>query len=300
MRTLPALAVTTLAVLSLAGCTGATPGGTSPSPSGSGRVPVVASTNVWADVVEQVGGDLVEVTTIIDDPAADPHSFEPSTRAQLALSRAALVVRNGGGYDDFVDTMLSSLDTEPVVVDAVTVAGHGDGLNEHVWFDVPSVGRVADEVAAQLSTLDPDHQSLYAAGAATFGGALDGLTAATARARTQVEGRGVAVTEPLPLYLLEAMGLRNLTPTEFSEAIEEESDVPPAAMRQMLDLFTSRTADLLVVNEQTTGPQTEQVARAADEAGVPTVAVRETLPAGDDYVTWMSATIGAVTNALAS
>ena len=72
---------------------------------------VVASTNVWGDVAAQIGGDHVAVTSIISDPSADPHGYEADARNQLALSRAALVIENGGGYDDFVDSMLAAATT---------------------------------------------------------------------------------------------------------------------------------------------------------------------------------------------
>src|SRR3954468_22454305 len=71
-------------------------------------VRVVASTDVYGDLVATIGGDRVEVTSVIDDPSADPHSYEANVRTQLAVSRADLVVENGGGYDDFMRTLLSA------------------------------------------------------------------------------------------------------------------------------------------------------------------------------------------------
>ncbi|MCL2668250.1 MAG: zinc ABC transporter substrate-binding protein, partial [Micrococcales bacterium] len=83
------------------------------SSGGDGKISVVTSTNVWGDVVAQVGGDLVDVTSIVSDPSADPHSYEGSARVQLALSKADLVVVNGGGYDDYATTMLDGLSSAP-------------------------------------------------------------------------------------------------------------------------------------------------------------------------------------------
>src|SRR4051812_24567604 len=87
------------------------------------RVHVVASTDVYGDLVATIGGDRVEVTSVIDDPSADPHSYEANVRTQLAVSRADLVVENGGGYDDFMDTLLSATGADPTVLNAVEVAG---------------------------------------------------------------------------------------------------------------------------------------------------------------------------------
>ena len=281
-----------VAVLATGACSSSTPS--------DGRVHVVTSTNVWGDVVTQVGGGLVDVTSLIDNPSADPHSYETNARAQLALSRAALVVRNGGGYDDFLTTMLSALGAAPVVVTAVDLSGaYAAQGNEHVWYDLPTVGAVADAVAHELSVLDPTNATTYVANAATFHTGLADLAAATAAIAANHAGTPVALTEPVPHYLLAAAGLNDITPPAFSTAIENETDVPATVLAQMLDLLAGRRVAALVNNSQTAGPQTELVVRAAQNAGVPVVGVRETLPAGQDYVTWMGATIAALAAALA-
>lgn len=113
-----------------------------------------------------------------------------------------------------------------------------------------------------------------------------------------VDGDEVAYTEPVPGYLFDAMGLDNVTPDDFSEAIEEGDDVPPAALNATLKLFTSGEAKLLAYNEQTSSPETEQVQQAAEDADVPVVGVTETLPKGEDYVSWQQANIDAVKAAL--
>jgi zinc/manganese transport system substrate-binding protein len=264
-------------------------------------IQVVASTNVYGDVVEQIGGDLVDVTSIMADPSADPHSYEASAQTQLALSKAALVIENGGGYDDFVDTLLDAVDNEPVVVNAVEASGKGGAdLNEHVWYDVPTMGKVAAAIADELGKLDAANASTYAANATAFQGELDGLVAATDAIKADHGGTAVAITEPVPLYLLENAGLMNVTPLEFSEAIEDETDVPPAALADTVALFTSHAVAALVYNAQTTGPQTTSVQSAATDAGIPVVPVTETLPEGTDYVSWMTANIDAVRTALTS
>ncbi|MBB3674978.1 metal ABC transporter solute-binding protein, Zn/Mn family [Modestobacter versicolor] len=270
-------------------------------------VSVVASTNVYGAIVSAVAGDDVEVTAIIDDPSADPHSYEANTRTQLAISEADLIVENGGGYDDFVDTMVSASDTDAPVINAVELSGReaeaedaGEELNEHVWYDLETVEKLADELVTQLSEIDPDGAETYEANGAEFTEQLQALVAAEQEARAGTEGAGVAITEPVPGYLLDALGAENRTPEEFSEAIEEGGDVSPAVLQETLDLFSSGQVQALVYNEQTTGAETEQVLAAAEAAGVAVVPVTETLPEGEDYVSWMQANIDAVAGALSA
>ena len=275
--------------------------------SSDGGVSVVASTNVYGDIVSAIAGDDVEVTSIIDDPSADPHSYEANTRTQLAISEADLIVENGGGYDDFVDTMISASDSDAPVVNAVELSGReaeaeaaGEELNEHVWYDLETVEKLADELVSQLSDIDPDNADTYEANGADFAEQLQALVTAEEEARAATEGAGVAITEPVPGYLLDALGAENRTPEEFSEAIEEGGDVAPAVLQETLDLFSGGQVRALVYNEQTTGAETEQVLAAAEAAGVAVVPVTETLPEGEDYVSWMQANIDAVSAALSA
>lgn len=293
-------------LLTLAACSGGS-SDTAPSSAASGaadasgQVQVLASTNVWADVVEQVGGEHVAVTSIITDPSADPHSFQSSARNQLAVSKAALIVENGGGYDDFMQTMLASAGTGVPVINAVDVSGitPTDGeLNEHVWYDFPTVAKVVDAVAARLATIDPANADSYQANAEAFDKSVGDLSTQAAAIKAAHDGAPVAITEPVPMYLLDAAGLDNVTPGEFSEAIENETDVPAAVMDQTLKLFTGKQVKVLVYNEQTSGPQTEQVVDAAKANGIPAVPVTETLPDGQDYLSWMQANIQALSQAL--
>ena len=106
---------------STAGTASSAAGTAAPSAATGAPVAVVTSTNVWGDVVAQVGGDSVAVTPIIVDPAADPHSFEPTAQAQLAVAKADLIVKNGGGYDDWMSTMIAGSTTSAPVIDAVQV-----------------------------------------------------------------------------------------------------------------------------------------------------------------------------------
>ncbi|WP_432510714.1 metal ABC transporter solute-binding protein, Zn/Mn family [Kineococcus sp. SYSU DK001] len=302
-----ALATALTAALTLGACGGddtgagaATAGATA---TGDG-LSVVASTNVYGSVAQSIAGDAATVTSIIDDPSADPHSYEASTRTQLELSRATVVIENGGGYDDFVDTMLDSAGSDATVLNAVEISGRtaaaGEELNEHVWYDVETVRKVAQQLEATLAQAAPDDAPAFAENLKTFEAGLDTLQQKVDADRATTQGRPVAITEPVPGYLLDALGTTNRTPEEFSEAIEEESDVPVDVLQQTLALFTQQQVRALVYNAQTTSPQTEQVLQAAKEAGIAAVPVTETLPEGEDYTTWMTGNVDAITAALSA
>ena len=279
-------------------------GGVSGAPAAASKVAVVASTDVYGDIVAHIGGDKVSVTSVISDPDQDPHSYEAGTRNQLALSKAKVVVENGGGYDDFVDRMLrSGGNSSAEVINAVKVSGRtapkGGELNEHVWYDFPTVARIADRIAAALGTADPANAATFTKNADAFKAGLKPLEAKEAQIKKEYGGAAIAITEPVPLYMTGASGLVDKTPAEFSEAVEEGDDVSPKVLRETLALFTGKQVKALVYNAQTSGPQTERSEQAARAAGIPLVPVTETLPSGKDYLAWMTGNVDALANALA-
>ncbi|MFF7602654.1 metal ABC transporter solute-binding protein, Zn/Mn family [Streptomyces mirabilis] len=310
MRTPPSrrLALISGAALALlAGCGSSSDSGSggsaSQSPASSSAVPVVASTNVYGDIAQQIGGAKVDITSIISDPSQDPHSYEADTQNQLALSKAKVVIENGGGYDDFVDKMLKSGNNSSAeVINAVKVSGKtapkGGELNEHVWYDFPTVAKVTDQIAAALGKADPGNAATFTKNAADFKAKLQPLETKEAQIKQKHGGEGIAITEPVPLYMTEASGLVNKTPTDFSKAIEEGSDVSPRVLQSTLALFTVKQVKALVYNAQTSGPQTEKAENAAKTAGIAVVPVTETLPKGKDYLGWMTSNVDALASAL--
>jgi len=325
-RPLPILiALPAAAALVLSGCATSGDAGASGDSDG-GAIAVVTSTNVYGDIAKTVGGDRVDVTSIIDDPSQDPHSYEADARTQLAVSKADVVVENGGGYDPFVDTMVDASGTDATVINAVDVSGldpeaghdehdheasdaasdetddHADHdhatFNEHVFYSLPSMAKLATTMADEFGRIDGANADTFTSNAEAFGAKIADLEAQAASIETAHDGESVAYTEPVPGYLFDAMGLVNVTPEAFSEAIEEGDDVSPAVLNETLTLFTDQKVDLLAYNEQTSSPETEQVEKAATDAGVAIVPVTELLPEGEDYVSWQQSNIDAIQAAL--
>ena len=303
-RLLLALSAAALVAGSLVACSS---GAIAPSgsPTAGAPIPVVASTDVWGSVASAIGGDRVAVESIIDDPDKDPHDYEADAHNQLSISRAAVVIENGGGYDDFVDTMLSAAGNGTAkVIDAVDLSGFtpdasGD-LNEHVWYDFPTVEKVVDAIESAYAGLDPADAATFTANAAALKTRIDALVSQEGDLKAKYAGVGVSITEPVPLYMLDAIGLDDLTPHDFSEAIENDTDVAPATLQQTLALYSGHQVKLLAYNEQTTGPQTQAVLDAAKQNGIAVVPVTETLPSGKDYIGWMTDNLNAIAAALGS
>ncbi|WP_043825122.1 metal ABC transporter solute-binding protein, Zn/Mn family [Rhodococcus opacus] len=287
---------------------------------GDGTLTVVASTNVWGSVAQAVAGDKVDVTSIITEPSSDPHSFEATPTDAAKLTDASLIVYNGGGYDHFVDDIIGTGNSDQLTVNAFDLleggahaneeehSGEGDSheghdhdhgdVNEHVWFDVDTVDATAQSIADKLGQLDPDNADAYKANAATFHGRLEQISAITDGIAAAHPGAPVAQTEPIAYYLLQSAGLKDVTPPDFTSAIENGNDPAPAAIAATRQLLTGKQVQALVYNVQTQDRVTQDVRATAESAGIPVVEVTETLPEGLDYIQWQTNTAESLAAAL--
>ncbi|MFT5223527.1 MAG: zinc/manganese transport system substrate-binding protein [Glaciecola sp.] len=291
------------AALALTGCAA---GESPPVETNDARITIVASTSVYGDIAATVGGDRVTVTSIIDSPTSHPGEYEPTPSDAAAVAAAQLVLVNGGGYDPFLPPLVDAAGGDRAVLVVTEISGLQPAepadaeFNEHVWFSLNSMQRLATSLADTLGTISPDGAAAFTANAEALNGELDGLLAELETIRAQHAGTRVAATEPLPLYLLEDAGLVNATPDEFMEASEEGTDAPAAIVQQTLELMSGdQPVRVLLLNTQTQTPATDLLQQAALEADVPVVEVNETLPEGSDgFVAWMRDQIAALAAAL--
>ncbi|MGQ0837120.1 metal ABC transporter solute-binding protein, Zn/Mn family [Actinokineospora sp.] len=298
------LAMAGLAALALGG-TAACAGAPSTPAAADGKIVVIASTNVWASVARAVGRDAVTVTAILSDPGADPHGYEAKPADATAFAGAKLTLSNGGGYDEFFTGLADTAGKDAKKIVAFDLAGKGNsgavGVNEHVWYDLETVRKVADKVADELSAVAPDRKDTFRANATSFGGKLDELANKAAAIGAAKPDAKVIATEPVAEYLLVTAGLTDITPSEFAEAIEEETDPSAEAVAETDALVTGKQVAAVVYNEQTETSVTKALKDKATAAGVPIVGVTETLPAGvTDYLDWMTKQVDALAGALAT
>jgi zinc/manganese transport system substrate-binding protein len=275
------------AATALTGCGG---------PASHGRVDVLAAENVYGDIAEQIGAADVRVTSILTDPSADPHLYTPRPSTILTVSRARIVMRNGLGYDAFIDKLLHAA---PSRGRRVIVAGT-DQANPHVWYDPAVVRRVALGLRDALEAVDPAHRGSYAERTRRFiAQGVVPVAAAERALRAEDGGAPVAYTEPVPGYMLERAGLRNLAPASFTRAIQDGSEASPGAVASMLALVRERRVRVLLYNAQAVSAITIRIRSAARAAGVPVLPVTETLPRGETWQAWQLRELRALREALA-
>lgn len=295
--TVRVIAVVSTVAVALAGC-----GSHSrPSSGSSTKVNVVAAENFWGDIAKQIGGDHVNVTSVITDPNADPHLYESDARTAAAVSDAQLVIVNGLGYDDFMGKMLSASPNpdRKVLTAADVMQISGTNANPHIWYDIAKVPQVGSAIAAQLGALDPADARIFTGNAKAFSDSLAAINAAIANIRTKYAGAPVGYTERVPGYLLDAAGLKLATPASFAQAIEDGNDPSPADNSAIDIAVKNKAIKVLLYNAQATSPATDSLKALAQQSGLTIVGVTETLPTTDaNFQAWQLRQINELTSAL--
>ena len=268
----------------------------------NGKLNVVAGENFWGDIAQQIGGNHVNVTSIITDPNADPHLYESNAQNAAAVASAKVVIVNGVGYDDFMSKLLdTSQSNNRAVLTVADILGVSEGSNPHLWYNIPKAGTVAGKIADAFIAADPAHKSDYQNGLSAFDQSLQPLLNTINQIKLHYAGTAVAYTEPVPGYLLAAADLDVKTPEGFAKSIEDGDDPSPADTQTMDALITNKSIKVLLYNSQATSPVTEHVKDLAKQAGIAVIGVTETLPSNEKhYQAWQQDQLNQLLSALES
>jgi zinc/manganese transport system substrate-binding protein len=288
------------AALALA-ATGCTASNASSDGAGGQVVNAIGAENEYANVLSQIGGRYVHVSSILDNPNTDPHTFEASPAVAREVAAATLIVQNGVGYDTWISRMEAA---SPNSGRKVIVVQHLLGLpdntpNPHLWYSPTTMPAAAKAMATDLSALQPTHKAYFLANLSKFDKSLVQVQDAIDQSKAKYAGITAATTEPVADYLLQAMGIKNLTPFAFQADIMNGVDPSPQDIALVSGFFTGHKVKVFCYNQQVVDALTTSIRNTALKAGVPVVGVYETMPTpGYTYQTWMLAEVHAIEKAI--
>jgi zinc/manganese transport system substrate-binding protein len=294
------MAILVAGAIALGGCGSAQPSGRL----GSGPLRVVAAENTWGSIASQLGGRDASVRSILVNPAVDPHSYEPNAADARVFAVAQLAIVNGIGYDEWASHLLAANPS-----DGRTALDVGDTLgltsgedNPHQWYSPASVH-------ALIAALSADYAKLRPADASYFSQRREALeheglaryNALIAQISRRYRGVPIGYSESVFEPLGQALGLRLITPQGFATAVAEGSEVSAEDKLTVERQLSKREAAVWVVNTQNLTPEVQRATETARRAGVPVVAITETLsPAGASFQQWQVAQLEALRRALRS
>lgn len=277
---LAAIAATALAGSVLAGCS-------SESNDASGSE-MIATTNVWADVASAVTGE--DVDAIITGDAVDPHHYEPSAKDLSRIKGADTVVANGGAYDA---ALYTAAEQDRIIYATPLLDEHEahehdhahmpESLDEleHAWFAPEKVLQVAEDIADRT------------------GGDASGVKQRIGDIQSKLDAvphMHIGMTEPIAAGLVWGTELHDTTPEEYVKASLNHQEPSASAVAAFLEQIERGELDMLFVNPQSTNSATQRLADAAKAHNVPVVEIRETPPAGQNFLDYFEEIVGQITD----
>jgi zinc/manganese transport system substrate-binding protein len=263
------------------------------------KLSVVAAENFYGDVARQVGGDLVDVVSIMSNPNQDPHLFETTPSIVRRVDAARIVIFNGADYDAWMVKLLSVAPrAERTVLAVAELVKKKAGDNPHLWYEPATMPTVAHALADTFSKADPAHAADYTEQLRTFTTSLDPLNRKIEEIRSKYAGVVVTATEPVFGYMASALGLK-VRNERFQMAVMNDTEPSARDVAAFERDLREHKVRVLLYNKQTITKLTQHMLDIAGQSKVPVVGVTETEPMGMSYQDWMLTQLGELQKALA-
>lgn len=256
--------------LGTAGCGGDGDGGAPASGAGAGEpLEVVATTMQLQDFARQVGGERVSVSGILG-PDNEPHEYEPTPSDAETLADADVVLENGANLDDWLEDLLSNAggDAERVTtaegIELLPTEEEGFPGDPHIWHDPDAAKRMVDNIAAGLSTADPDNRETYERNAMAYKQELDGMASQIREIFAPVppEERKLITTHDAFGYFVRAYDLEQVG--TVLPTVTTESEPSGRQVQQLVDEIREQDVEA-IFTEEAVDPSLER--QIAQEAG---------------------------------
>lgn len=266
----------------------------------SKTIQIIAAENFWGSLVSQIGGNKVNVVSIVSDPNADPHEYESNATDARDIATANYVIVNGVGYDTWAEKLISaSPNPNRTILDIGNLVGRQEGDNPHLWYNPVYVNTAVAEMEKNLIAIDPGDKAYFQQQYAQLLANLAVYQNRIKSIKKLYGGTKVAATEDIFAYLANASGLDLVSPPAFTEAVAEGNDPPADSIVQFQQQLESGQVKVLVYNEQTVTPLTDSIKQLAAQQNIPIVGVTETIqPPDTTFEVWMNSELLNLENAL--
>ncbi len=234
-------------------------------PAAAGELRIVTSFSILGDMVEQVAGDAVEVTTIVG-PDADAHVYQPSVADARAVAEADIIFVNGMGFETWSETLIAESGSKAsvhVATDGVTPVKVEGEVDPHAWNSLLNGVVYVQNISNVLAEAVPAHADEFKANAEAY---IAKLTTLDAETRTKLaslpENRRTVVTAHDAFgYLADAYGLTFLAPV----GIDTEAEPSARDLAVLIENLKEQGASALFVENITSPALINQI---SEETGI--------------------------------
>src|SRR5471032_3166654 len=252
-----------------------------------GKLAVVAAENFYGDIAAQIGGDRIDVVSIMNNPDQDPHLFETTPGVVRQIADSKIVIVNGADYDPWMEKLLAAAPRPGrAVITAAELVHRKSGDNPHLWYDPATMPAVAKALASALGAADAAGKDGYAARLATFLASLKPLNEKIDAIRTKYAGAPVTASEPVFGYMAGALKLK-MRNERFQLAIMNDTEPSARDVATFEEDLKTQKVRVLFYNKQASSKIVQHLVELAQAAKVAVVGITETIPPGLSFQEWM-------------
>jgi len=300
----------------LAGCT------ESAQQHDNGKITVVASFYPIYDFAKNVGGNRVEVTTLIP-MGVEPHEFEPTASDIRKLSEADVFLYNGAGMEPWADSVVKGVEREDLIV-ADTSAGitllssqgheehegqdeheeqgtehsHAGGFDPHFWLDPVLAKAQINNIRDALVEADPDGKAYYENNAASYNARLDSLDNEIRTAMSNCTKHDILVTHATLGYFCKRYGCNQIA----INGVDPEAEPSPSDLATIIDQAKEKNVSVVFFESMIDPRSAETIAKEINGSVLAFNSVHGLTPeenaAGEDYISLMEGNLANIKNGL--
>ncbi|EGT3615845.1 zinc ABC transporter substrate-binding protein [Clostridium perfringens] len=199
-----------------------------------GKVDVIVSIEPLREFTEIVGGDKVNVKTMVPN-GTEPHDFEPKTQDLLQLNKSQVFVYNGLGMEHWINQVLNTIENKEVkTVDASTgadVLKEGDKVDPHLWLSLDGAKVEAQNIKNALVEVDPENKDYYKENYKKFAEKADSLANEYKEKFNRLTNKDFVTGHAAFGYLCREFGLKQVS----VENLFGEGEITPQKMQEIVD-----------------------------------------------------------------
>ncbi len=286
-------------ILSLVGCGSGTADKTA-----NNKIKVSVSFDALKEFASAVGGDKVEISTIIPD-GTEPHDFEPKAQDLVGLSEAQVFIYNGLGMESWAEDAVSAANNNELVVVAASqgitpitntdeeeINEHGQ-YDPHIWLSLKNAETEATNIKNALVKTDPENKDYYENNCSSFISQLESLYNEYSKKFASVEKKSFVTGHAAFAYLCRDFGLSQ----NSVEDVFAEGEPTAKQLSQLVDYCKSNNVTTVFAEEMASPEVSEALAKEVG-AKVETIYTIESAEDGKTYLERMQDNLSEIYSSL--
>lgn len=239
------------------------------------KIKVVSTLESWASLAREIGGNNVEVQSIISNPDTDASTFKPSRKDLQKLYSAQVVISNGAGYDSWIAKRTAK---NSEVVNAASTVGALNGDNPYLWFSKDARNEMASNICEAFSKVLPSKKKI-------FDKRLNAVKAQEKKledylsnfAKSHKKLKYASVT-PILFWLMSDMGISDSAPKAYAQQVAQGDEIDKANVDAFQKLIEERKFDVIISNSQSKGDDINILTGTAGRSYTSVIWVNELMP----------------------